>query len=172
MNDFLSKPITPESLMQILRQWLPTHFAPPERPSYSSEGSSEAILIVPQDEIMEEVSQIKERMEELRSIFDEPMLRQSRSMARKDWEERIGDATAALAQSDWSTLGKTIHRLAGSALELGAKHLTKRCRVMEAACQAKDGAEAKRRLPELIAFYRGLLVALEAVGISMTEESR
>ena len=170
MNDFLSKPITLESLMQVLRRWLPAHFTRPENASFSSEGSSEAILIVPQAEIIEEVSHIKARMEDLKSIFDESMLVQSRAMARKDWEERLSDATTALAAAEWSTLGKVIHRLAGSALELGAKHLTKRCRSMEAACQAQDAAEAKRRLPELIAFYRGLLIALEASGISMTEE--
>ena len=68
-------------------------------------------------------------------------------------------------------LERTLHRLAGSALELGAKHLTKRCRDLESACRSKDEAAVKRQLAELNTFFRGLLIALERAGISMSDDS-
>lgn len=170
MNDFLTKPISLESLLQVLRRWLPAHFAPQESPSYSSEGSAEALLNIPQGEIAEELTSIKARMAELHSIFDESMLKQSRALARRDWEERLVEATAALTAREWTVLERTLHRLAGSALELGAKHLTKRCRDLESACRSKDEAAVKRRLPELNTLFRGLLIALERAGISMSDD--
>ncbi|HNN51149.1 MAG TPA: ATP-binding protein [Pseudomonadota bacterium] len=168
MNDFLSKPITVEQLLPVLRRWLPTQFpstdGTPSTPSIFSRSDRSK-----SSDVQHEVQRVKARMAELRSILDEGALKQGRSLAYQDWEAQLAGAERALADGKLAQVGKHFHRLAGSALEMGAKELAERCRAIETACKQEDPAAVAKLYPELLSFYRSVLVALAAAGLPMNE---
>ena len=88
-------------------------------------------------------------MAELRSILDEGALKQGRALAHQDWEAQLAGAERALADGKLGQVGKHFHRLAGSALEMGAKELAERCRAIETACKQRPAVAAKSH-PEAV----------------------
>ncbi len=168
MNDFLSKPLTLEQLLPVLRRWLPKHFAPATSASRHDISVVDEVR-VPFEEIIAEVQSVKARMEELRSLLDEATLKQSRALAYEEWEARMSDAEKAIAAGQLDLVGKHVHRLAGSALELGANRLAQRCRSIEAAAKKNDTPAIESMYVELTGFYQSLLVALAAAGMPMND---
>ncbi len=168
MNDFLSKPLTLDQLLPVLRRWLPKHFATTASSSRHDISVIEQVSI-PYKDISEEVQSIKARMEELRSLLDEITVKQSRALAYEEWEARMVDTEHAIAAGQLDLVGKHAHRLAGSALELGANRLAQRCRTIETASKKNDTSAVEHLYSELTTYYRGLLVALAAAGLPLNE---
>ncbi len=146
MNDFLTKPVTVDTLMRLLYQWLPRHF-------HSSDGS-DAIKTPPQTPNAEgpdqgldaELDSIRSKLVELAGIIGEDSAQQLMTVFHAESESSIAAAQGQLQAAAMDDLRKTAHRLAGGALGIGANGLAQLCRQLEEAARKGDQTRASEIL--------------------------
>ena len=167
MNDFLNKPITVEQLLPVLRRWLPTQFpstdGTPSTPSIFSRSDRSK-----SSDVQHEVQRVKARMAELHSILDEGALKQGRARL-----PRLGSAACRSRNERWPTASspKSANISIGWPVVRSrwAKSWPSAVAAIETACKQEDPAAVAKLYPELLSFYRGMLVALAAAGLPMNE---
>jgi two-component system, sensor histidine kinase and response regulator len=120
MDDYLTKPFSPEEIDKMVRKWLPADSAPEDETLLDRERLSALDDGTPQG---------KENTRRLVEIFLESG---RESLARIRAEHEAGDAQA---------LARSLHRMKGGCATLGAVALTERIQAMEAALKA-EGAGA------------------------------
>ncbi|HYD79330.1 MAG TPA: response regulator [Paucimonas sp.] len=109
MDDFLSKPIRPQTLHETLRRWLP--------------GAGAGAPVVEEEGIRDEMLAVQEAFGE---SFGELV-----ALFLSDSPKRIEGLRQGMATQDQIAIGKVAHALAGSCASIGAMRLSGLCRDLE-----------------------------------------
>ena len=148
MNDFLSKPLTLESLQLVLKRWLSEHSLSNATPS--------ALLMKPapqpqqsQAGIQDELDSIKDRIQELSALLDEEAGAKSWELFQSDSKQTLMIAKSQLGASKADELARSAHRLAGSALMIGARGIAQRSKQLETAARGGDLNASSQLLGDL-----------------------
>lgn len=145
MNDFLTKPVTVDTLMRLLYQWLPRHFS-------SNDGGETAkvppspTVDAPSQGMEAELDSIRGKLVELAGIIGEDSAQQLMTVFHAESESSITAAQGQLQAAAMDDLRKTAHRLAGGALGIGANGLAQLCRQLEEAARKGDQESASEIL--------------------------
>jgi HPt (histidine-containing phosphotransfer) domain-containing protein len=148
MNDFLSKPLTLESLQLVLKRWLSEHslstatpIALPMKPAPQPQES--------QPDIQDELASIKDRIQELSALLDEEAGVKSWALFQDDTKQTLMAAKSQLETGDAEQLARSAHRLAGSALMIGARSIAQRSKQLEAVARRGDLNASSQLLGDL-----------------------
>ncbi len=124
MDDFLSKPIRPQILKEMLVRWLPEMPASPEEtPSPVCSDELEAMHEMFGDDFPDLVA-----------------------LYRNDSPPRIASLRTAYIALDATTLAKVAHALSGSSASIGASGLAALCKELELRANAKTLNDAEKRI--------------------------
>jgi signal transduction histidine kinase/CheY-like chemotaxis protein/HPt (histidine-containing phosphotransfer) domain-containing protein len=133
MSDFMTKPMTIDALRLMLAKWLPQFFTLGENSSLDS--AAHPVVTMPTELApRSELQMIRDKRQELTELMGEDTVAQMRTLFKTETVRSIASAKAQLQAGDLEGLRKTVHRLAGAALGMGAELLAKHClRLQEAA---------------------------------------
>jgi HPt (histidine-containing phosphotransfer) domain-containing protein len=150
MNDFLSKPLTMESLQLVLKRWLATHPLSTETAS----GVRQSVAQTQQTTfaIQDELASVRARIQELSAILDEEAGRRSWELFLSDSKQTLAAANAQLAAGHTDALARSAHRLAGGALMIGAHGIAQRSKQLEAEAKRGDLSASSELLSGLHAY--------------------
>lgn len=167
MDDYLSKPFSPDQLYGVLARWLPESWLTERRLSEQggqqpetvvTEPSIAAPLINPQGVdgalpvpkgAIEIDQQVIRQLRELR----EGLLLRIIGLFRSSSPTLLTQLEAAVAQRDADLLYKTAHNFKNSAANLGLVELAAACRECEASARQGDLAHAVQQLHNIQALY-------------------
>ena len=154
MDDYVSKPISPESISEVLRRWI-------KRPAASLEAEAEEGPSSPLDEsVIEMLWSIDEDGSLLKEVID-TFLR----IAPKRLE-------SLRAASDPAVIERTAHSFLGSCANLGALRMADLCAKLEQLGRAGSTEGAKALVAALEDDYRGVRRALEVEKERLKEKPR
>lgn len=139
MNDFLSKPIRPQTLKDMLARWMP-RAAPPPAPSPTADDELDVVREMFGDDFAE-----------LAALY------------RNDSPPRIAAMRAAHGAGDQALLAKVAHALSGSSASIGATALSLLCRDLENAARAGALDDFPARLSRIEAEYRRVGAKIETL---------
>ena len=160
MSDFITKPLTIEAIQNTLKKWLPklllsaTHVPSQDRDK-PQEGANVEI-----PSLSEDLVSIGQRRQEVSEILDEEVADNSLAYFKRDWVVLLQDAKASSKAENMEQLAFTAHRLAGGALELGAKSLARLCKQLESEARRGERTAAASVLSELESYLQHLMAAL------------
>lgn len=135
MDDYLTKPFTPEALMatiaRVLTGNVPTEFntSAPETITPSGEVTPVDLQVV--------LRQCQNDLEFARSIAE---------MFRETCDQRLAAVEAALKEEDWEELIESAHAIKGTAGQVGAESLHTLLKELEAAAKSRDVEQVCTRL--------------------------
>jgi signal transduction histidine kinase/CheY-like chemotaxis protein/HPt (histidine-containing phosphotransfer) domain-containing protein len=153
MNDYISKPVMPQDLKNVLGKWL--------APLSQRAGSSDAVA--PKGEApLRPANAIFDRVAFLNRMMDD--LELGRHVATKFQEETplfIDELQACLDRGDLTGAANHAHSLKGSAANMNSSAMSDLAHEMEQAGRAGDHAGMASRLPELRRRFERLIATLE-----------
>ena len=138
MNDFLTKPVTVDTLMRLLYQWLPKHFPSGDISTAAQLPLSESAKSLDEHDINMELESIRSKLVELAGIIGQESAEQLITLFHSESESSITAAQVHLRTESMEDLRKAAHRLAGGALGIGANGLAQLCRQLEDAARSGD----------------------------------
>lgn len=139
MNDFLSKPIRPQTLKDMLARWMPrTDVAETHSPSAEDE------------------------LEMVREMFGIDFAELA-ALYRNDSPPRIAALRDAHAAGDQALLARVSHALSGSSASIGATALSLLCRELENAAKAGALGDFAARLERIEAEYRRVSAKIQSL---------
>jgi two-component system, sensor histidine kinase and response regulator len=141
MDDYVSKPIAPETLDEALARWIAV--TPP----------AEEDIAAP-DEVVGASHDVLDRktLDDLRALQeeDEPdLLAELIDLFLQDTSPRMSTMEQALAEGDASAVAQVAHSLKGSCGNLGAKQMSELCAQLEATAHSGDLVQARKLFPHL-----------------------
>ena len=130
MNDFLSKPIEPSKLNEMLFKWLPPHLIQKKTKEINKENTSSAIFI---DDVnfAAGLSFAGNDVDAYRDILSTFFI---------DAENKIEQLKVAYKGKDWHLFSVFAHALKGSSANIGAENLSAFARHMEEAGKLENEA--------------------------------
>jgi CheY-like chemotaxis protein/HPt (histidine-containing phosphotransfer) domain-containing protein len=150
MDDFLSKPIHPQHLVQMIDKWLARCPQAPAAAETASIAVEEAMTVVPAEDpevtdlLPIDFPALVDRCMG-NAAFAEKMIDKFRTRACDDLEE----IAAALAAGDIENAGKLAHKYKGATATLAAQPLSDLAAHMQTVCTAGDAEAAAACLPEM-----------------------
>jgi PAS domain S-box-containing protein len=156
MDDYVSKPISPESISEVLRRWIKRPGASLEAEAETEDGPSSPL----DQSVIEVLWSIDEDGSLLREVID-TFLR----IAPKRLE-------SLQAASDPAVIERTAHSFLGSCANLGALRMAELCAKLEQLGRGGSTEGAKELVAALEDDYRGVRRALEAEKERLKERPR
>jgi HPt (histidine-containing phosphotransfer) domain-containing protein len=137
MNDYISKPIQPKQLHDVLSQWLSTKLPDRTLPTSKTETRAPEIPVFDLVDLMARIGDDQELAHEIITAYldDEPRL--------------FTELSEALAQGDDATLIRYTHTIKGSAATVGGKAVQAIAAEMEQAARKGDRETVQRLAPTL-----------------------
>ena len=162
MDDYVPKPVKPETLMEILEKWLPRQPGGTE----PAREEAEPPEMVPHEERSEEVSSddgVWDRSVLLERLMgDEELMVELVETALEDIPKQIKHIHESLEADDIPTAERVAHTIKGACANLGAEKLRAIAERQEHAGKAGNGVEMKERMPELEKAFEELRRAMTA----------
>jgi len=161
MNDYLSKPINPDLLLQILRN-IKTHTAnistPVQPVEISSPNSSDA------DEPVFDAARI-------RRIFSRkpPALEKIVTASHQNFQKILLEFEKQLAEKDFSGCRKSAHTMKGSTANLGGNLVSAIAQKLENACREENHLLAEELKAELKLHYEDFHLALKRLSEELSQ---
>jgi PAS domain S-box-containing protein len=156
MNDYISKPVSPQALVEALNVWLPKE-TPEKRSDVSADDTSvsESVTEAP----------IFVRANLLARMMDDEALT-DRILARflESTPEQIESLRQSLDSGNAAAAKRTAHALKGAAANIGGERLRRVAFEVELAAHAGDLDAAKSHLAELQLQFERLTEAIQAKG--------
>jgi len=154
MNDYVSKPITPQALVEVLDRWLK------DKPRVEPVPEMSAPAINP--ETPQSDSDIFDRQAVLeRTMSDEELMRTVITVFLEDMPKQIKALGDALAAGDCATAERTAHSIKGASANVGGKQVQQEALAIEKAAKNGDLATAKASFEKLQTYYETLRTILE-----------
>mgnify|MGYP000940886697 CR=1 FL=1 len=113
MNDFLTKPVTVDTLMRLLYQWLPRHFPSGDISTAAKLPQTESAKSLDDHDIKVELESIRSKLVELAGIIGQESAEQLITLFHTESEASITNAQVHLKTESMEDLRKAAHRLAG-----------------------------------------------------------
>ncbi|NJD39515.1 MAG: response regulator [Geobacter sp.] len=154
MDDYLSKPVKPQQLAQMLAKWL--------QHDESSADTAEESGLVPQPEQPEQPGELFTPDELLENLGSTSIICEIITIGLADLPRRLEEITAACHAGDLVRLQQAAHTLKGMAANLAASPLHQLCSTLEVAAKDADHDRLAHLLPQLQQQTADLIIALEA----------
>jgi PAS domain S-box-containing protein len=154
MDDYVSKPVSPQALAEALNTWLPK-----ESPEKRSDGS------VGETSVSESVSEIPifDRAELVdRLLGDEELADSILTRFVETTTQQIESLRQALNSGDSAAAKHIAHSIKGAASNVGGERLQREASELEQAAHAGDLSAARGRLAELQAQFERMKEAIQA----------
>ncbi|MEI7941530.1 MAG: response regulator, partial [Verrucomicrobiota bacterium] len=189
MNDYISKPVTPEMLMKILRKWLPGA----EGGNPKTENREPKEIRDPKSEIREPSDELGEAKAEMlthrntetpplpvydraaflaRLMGDESFVRTIEERFVQQTRGRMETLRNCVVQGEVKPAGALAHKIRGAAANISAEALREAAARMERAAEAEDAAALQKPLLELEDEWRKLEAALKGCSPETKGECR
>ena len=151
MNDYISKPIAPRALADILNLWLPADSAAlPAAPDEKNANQPAANPVFDKEGLLS------------RLMGDGQMARAVAGSFLEEGPRRVAALEAAVAASDFGAAARHAHSLKGAAANVGGERLRASATLVEQSIKAGDPEEVLDQLPALMAEVEALKAAIEA----------
>ncbi|RJF98958.1 response regulator [Noviherbaspirillum saxi] len=141
MNDFLSKPIRPQTLKDMLARWMPR--------------------AIPNDTAMSGPAGDDE-LEAIRDMFGADFAELA-TLYRNDSPPRVAALRGAHAAGDAAMIAKVAHAFAGSSASIGATRLSVLCSELEASAKLVMPTDIDARLHEIATEYARISAKLQSL---------
>ncbi|MBI2433973.1 MAG: response regulator [Candidatus Hydrogenedentes bacterium] len=129
MDDYISKPIDPETVLKVLNRWLPNQAPPEQTPVKTLEPHDDHPVL----DMKQAMAVTGGRME---------MLKRITAVFLKHTPNRIEELRGAVARGDFAEVARLAHAVQGAASSLGGKRVWHIALELEAEAQKKDGTQA------------------------------
>ena len=142
MNDFISKPVESDKVLQVLQQWLPEH--------KKHEAEAE-IIIEPVKDITEETSSVifdAEAMSQ-RLMNNQVLIRKVIETFSRDMKLQIQLLKTAITEEDFVTAAAQGHKIKGAAANVSAIALSDLALLIEDASKAEELQKLQKIIPEI-----------------------
>ncbi|MEW9898735.1 CHASE domain-containing protein [Chitinivorax sp. PXF-14] len=137
MNDFVTKPITPESMGRVLQRWVSGHATTPAAEAGAVIADcAEAAAPAPLPGA--DLDNVRATLDSLASALGADVVPQVLALYRDTTAELIPAIEQASAEADWAQLIRHAHRLKGTAAQIGGKLIAEQCAELEAAARQED----------------------------------
>jgi PAS domain S-box-containing protein len=161
MNDYVTKPVSPQALADALARWLPGEDA--VRPTNASVGSkATAPEVAPPAAADDPETPVFDRSGVLTRLMDDEDL--ARTVVRgflEDIPKQIAALRTYLDAGDVEGSVRQAHTIKGASANVGGESLRAAALQMEKAAKAGDLADVKSRLPDLQARFARLEEAMQ-----------
>jgi len=149
MNDYITKPVSPQSLAEALDRWLPTDPAAvavqaPEAATLASEAAAAPSGTPRFDRAIFDKAALVARM-----MDDEDLAQQVSTTFLRTLPQEIAALRQQLASMNASGAGRLAHSIKGAAASIGAERLSALVGDLERHAKAGDLAAATARLPDI-----------------------
>jgi len=161
MDDYISKPIDPVKLHNIVRQWLPEHCHKTKTKEVSIEHSSSILkpelepeAVIPTQSPSEPIfdyAAISERL-----MHNDDLIRTVLESFLTDTATQIENISSALQDGDAAQIGTMAHAIKGSSANVGGMMLSSQAFKLEQAGKAGDLQLISQSLPELERCFKQL----------------
>lgn len=141
MDDFLSKPIRPQMLADVLARWLP-------QPAPATEATS--------------VPACEDELEEVKEMFGADFAELS-ALYQNDGPPRLAALHEAFAAGDCAKVAKVAHAFAGSSASIGATGLSALCKSVETSAKAGSLDDFVQRMAAIETEYRRVCGKLQSL---------
>jgi CheY-like chemotaxis protein/HPt (histidine-containing phosphotransfer) domain-containing protein len=158
MNDYLPKPVEPQTLVEKINEWLPRAgetrlsdtFASPmgSEPQSSADSSERVLPVFDRTGMLDRLMGDQELAQLLIKGYIEDIPRQMQALK------------ASLDTEDFESAGRKAHSIKGASANVGGEALRSVAKDIEKACATGDIAAAKEALPELEAQFETLKQAM------------
>ena len=158
-DGFLAKPIEPEAMDDILKEFIPDKYIKPaETPA---EGSAdESLLLIPDDEIMDVIDPELG----LKYCMGSPEFYHKMLNAFVDDDGSRADEIDRLFNAEeWADYRTAVHALKGSALTIGAKALSEEAKKIESSVKKGDIDYAKENHAAFMKYYRDCVAKISDI---------
>jgi two-component system, sensor histidine kinase and response regulator len=152
MDDYVSKPIAPETLDEALARWIVS------LPPAEEENPVPGEVLGDHDNVLD-----RNTLDDLRALQEEgepDLLAELIELFLRDTSPRLAAIDQALAEGDPGKVAQVAHSLKGSCGNLGAKQMSELCARLEAIAQPGDLAQARELFLHLQREYARVQEAL------------
>ena len=158
MNDYVSKPVSPAALIDVLKCWLP-------KENNEQETSKEVALHSALPVVFDRVGMLD------RLMHDEDLAQKLLEVFLEDAPSQIEQLRYCLGRSDAIGVQRQVHSIKGAAACVGGEALRTLTREMEQAAKAGDLNSVVARMPELDRHFLDLREAIvkHRVGVRQTQ---
>jgi CheY-like chemotaxis protein/HPt (histidine-containing phosphotransfer) domain-containing protein len=154
MDDYVSKPVNPQRLREVLRHWVGRRHRP-GRDRAADGGANEAEMgVLAWSDMLD------------RMLGDESLIRKVVQVFLEDAPKRLSELDQAMASGDLERVRKEAHSIKGAAANLGAGMLVEAARSAEEAGRSGDRAAAAAAVQATMAAFERLKAVLVARGVS------
>ncbi len=155
MNDFVTKPVDPRTLAEVLDKWLPRNAAdtpvlPVEPPASQPPAKASRPMVYNRQALLGRVMGDEGFLKSLEQTFLEGMPGQLAVLAD------------LAGRGDWTSAGKQAHGIKGAAANVGGEAMQEVAAAVEQAGRQGDGSAVTNLLPQLTAEFERLRQAMEA----------
>ena len=153
MNDYVSKPVTPQTLARVLEKWLkPQAKSPKTAPSELPRHTETQVPSPPDWDRAGMMERVMEDLELAKAVLEG---------FPEDISHRIQTLKALLETGDIAGAERQAHSINGASSIVGGEALRAEALEIENAARAGDQAAAAMRIPELVRRFDRLKVAIE-----------
>jgi CheY-like chemotaxis protein/nitrogen-specific signal transduction histidine kinase/HPt (histidine-containing phosphotransfer) domain-containing protein len=160
MNDYVTKPVSPQALSEALARWLPGDEA--SKPA-DAPAQPEVTAAAPDHSAAGAETPTFDRVGLMaRLMDDEDLARTVVDGFLQDVPKQIEALRSYLAEGDIAGAGRQAHTIKGASANVGGEGLRAAALDMEQTTQSGDIAAARDRLPEIESSFARLEVAMQA----------
>ncbi len=157
MNDFITKPVSPDKLQDVLQQWLPEKTSPEVNPDSNENTNSQDSISNTNNPIFD-YEELKDRLSD-----DEDMIRTLTTHFITNTAEKIEELKTMVENADLSAAALQLHTIRGSAANLGGMAFSALAQTMEEASKAGKVENVTQILPELEHHFTMLKTAMNEI---------
>ena len=156
MNDYLSKPVVPTTLIETLQQWLPS------KKDLKGKQSAPTALVSPAPAVDSKDMQIWDKAGMVARLMDDEQL--ARTIAAgflEDLPRQLAALTTAVSAADGPEIKRLVHTIKGSAANVGGDRLREAAATMEIIDTNNDLLATQQHLIHLQTAFDQLKEAME-----------
>ncbi|MBQ4378543.1 MAG: response regulator [Treponema sp.] len=155
-TDYLSKPINPKSLSDIIRKYLPPQLIQEEAEANQTDGNEKTEQEEENPPEFPKISGVDFNVA-MENCGNASLVRDMVRMFYNSIEKESEDLENFVKEKDLENFRIKVHALKSSARIIGAKKLSSMAERLEKNAGDKDIDTIQKKLPELLKFYRGYL---------------
>ena len=159
MDDFFTKPFTPEKLQSIFAKWLRDSPAAPTNPPPATAETAPARPPAPQIDR----NSVAAGLQALVDAVGSEMMMEVVSLFDSSSQEACQQLQSQLDAADWTHVGRSAHKLKGLSRQVGAADVGELCARLETAGKDHDAPLCQQLGPQVIHATRELAALLYAL---------
>ncbi len=158
-NDYLSKPVNPDKLEEIIRRYLPPDYIETQQDEENSEedNAEEGFL-----SLIKKVDDIDSNTA-LKNCVTEELFQTTMNSYVKSLDERAEELEKLCNESDWKNYGIKVHAVKSTSRLVGAMEISSLAAELEALADNEVAEEIRNGNEKLLAFMRDIKQKIEQV---------